>query len=141
MSVKIKFKKLREDSQLPKRMTPGAGGFDMYSTERKDLTPGNSVVFDSGIAMAIPEGYVGIISPRSGLASTKIIKPGARIIDSDFRGEVKINLHNHGKDTLEICVGDRVAQLVVVKGLTDWEEVDELDETERGSGGFGHTGV
>lgn len=137
--MKIQFKLNHKDAQLPKRGTEGAAGFDLYAPERVDIPSGASYLVDTGVSMAIPENWMGQINPRSSMA-VKRIRIGARIIDSDFRGSVKINLHNDSDETYEIVKGDRIAQICFMQVLTDFIEVDELDDSERASGGFGSTG-
>ena len=142
--IKIKFKKLKEDSILPEYMSNGSSGADIFSGENITISPGNISLVPTGFSMAIPEGYEGQIRPRSGLALkhgiTVLNAPGT--IDSDYRGEVKIILINLGKENFIINKGDRIAQLVIgeVKRPA-FQLVAELDETERNEGGFGHTGI
>lgn len=127
--------------QNPNRATSGSGGFDLYSTVRVDIPPGCNAKIGTGIKMAIPEGWVGIICPRSGVAAKSRVVPGARIIDSDYRGEIFIDLHNRGQDTFEVLKGERYVQIIFVPVNTNLQYVDSLDDvTERGTGGFGSTG-
>lgn len=127
--------------QGPNRATSGSGGFDLYSTVRVDIPPGCNAKIGTGIKMAIPEGWVGIICPRSGVAAKSRVVPGARIIDSDYRGEIFIDLHNRGQDVFEVLKGERYVQIIFVPVNTNLEYVDTLDDvTERGAGGFGSTG-
>lgn len=127
--------------QNPNRATSGSGGFDLYSTVRVDIPPGCNAKIGTGIKMAIPEGWVGIICPRSGVAAKSRVVPGARIIDSDYRGEIFIDLHNRGQDVFEVLKGERYVQIIFVPVNTNMEYVDSLDDvTERGTGGFGSTG-
>ena len=128
---------------LPAYATAGAAGMDVVSAEDVTLAPGARHAVATGLALAIPAGYEVQVRPRSGLALKHGITvpntPGT--IDSDYRGELKVILINHGTDAFEIRRGDRVAQLVlapVTQGA--WVEVSELDETARGEGGFGSTG-
>lgn len=126
-------------------MTPHAAGMDLYADIREDilLEPGCRALVGTGIAIALPDGYEAQVRPRSGLALkhgiTMLNTPGT--IDADYRGEIGVIVVNHGSDPFVIKRGERVAQLVVAP-VTRAEliEVDELDETLRGSGGFGHTG-
>ncbi len=129
---------------LPNYATLGAAGMDVVSAEELTLAPGARHAVASGFAMAIPPGFEVQVRPRSGLALkhgiTCLNTPGT--IDSDYRGEVKVILANLGSEAFEIKRGDRIAQLVVApvqRGA--FSEVDSLDETARGSGGFGSTGV
>ena len=128
---------------LPAYATEGAAGMDVLSAETVNIAPGRRYAVATGLAVAIPDGYEIQVRPRSGLALKHGITvpntPGT--IDSDYRGELKVILINHGEDTFAIARGDRIAQLVVApvtQGV--WEEVEDLDDTDRGSGGFGSTG-
>ena len=132
------------DLPLPAYATDGAAGMDVVSAEELTLSPGARHAVATGFAMAIPEGYEVQVRPRSGLALkhgiTCLNTPGT--IDSDYRGEVKVILANLGTDPFEIKRGDRIAQLVPAPVLrAALQEVASLDATERGSGGFGSTGV
>ena len=138
----IKFKKLDDTAVIPQRKTAGAAGFDIYATSSGLVRQGYTTVIDTGIAAAIPPGYVGLIQPRSGLAFSHGVDTMAGTIDSDYRGEIKVELTTFDKfSALTVFPGDRIAQLVVVPFIGDAEEVDELDDTERGTNGFGSTGV
>lgn len=128
---------------LPAYATSGAAGMDVLSAESVTLKPGQRHAVATGLAMAIPQGFEIQVRPRSGLALKHGISvpntPGT--IDSDYRGELKIILINHGSDEFTIARGDRVAQLVLAPVVqASWDEVEELDETARGEGGFGSTG-
>ena len=138
----VKIKKLHEDAVVPDLATLGSAGFDLVATEKVLCAPNNRYVVGTGLAMAIPPGWEGQVRPRSGLAFkqglTVLNAPGT--IDADYRGEVKVIIYNTGP-VHEIQPGDRIAQLLIKKvPKVKFEEVDELDETERGSGGFGSTG-
>ena len=144
-TVTVAIKRLAhgEGLELPRYATPGAAGMDVVSAEDVTLAPGACHAVATGLAMAIPHGFEIQVRPRSGLALKHGITvpntPGT--IDSDYRGELKVILINHGNAPFAIARGDRVAQLVlapVTQGI--WEEVEELDDTVRGSGGFGSTG-
>lgn len=128
---------------LPGYATPGAAGMDVLSAEDVTIAPGARHAVATGLALAIPEGFEVQVRPRSGLALKHGITvpntPGT--IDSDYRGELKVILINHGAEPFAIARGDRVAQLVLAPVTrAAWHEVSELDETERGEGGFGSTG-
>ena len=128
---------------LPAYSTPGAAGMDVVSAEHVTLAPGARHAVATGFAVAIPTGYEIQVRPRSGLALKHGISvpntPGT--IDSDYRGELKVIVINHGNEPFAIARGDRIAQLVLAPvTLAWWEEVAELDETKRGTGGFGSTG-
>lgn len=136
----IQFKLLTQDAKAPKRATEHSAGFDIYAPERVDIPAGQSYLVGTGVSMAIPNGWVGIVNPRSSVAAKKKVRVGARVIDADYRGEVFINLHNDSDETFEIVKGDRIAQLVVTPFMGDSIVVGELDDTVRGNGGFGSTG-
>lgn len=122
-----------------------AAGADLYACLEEDVSiaPGQTVFIPTGLAMALPKGYVGLVYARSGLACKQDLAPANKVgvIDSDYRGEFMIALHNHGAETRSIKHGDRIAQLVVTPILhPSYEEAETLDETARGTGGFGSTG-
>ncbi|MBU2342567.1 MAG: dUTP diphosphatase, partial [Alphaproteobacteria bacterium] len=128
---------------LPAYATPGAAGMDVVAAEAVELAPGARHAVATGFALAIPEGYEIQVRPRSGLALKHGIgvpnAPGT--IDSDYRGELKIILVNHGAESFAVARGDRIAQLVLAPVVrAGWEEVADLDPTDRGEGGFGSTG-
>jgi dUTP pyrophosphatase len=144
-SVPVLVKRLAhgEGLDLPAYATDGAAGMDVLAAEDVELAPGGRHAVATGLSVAIPAGYEIQVRPRSGLALKHGLSmpnaPGT--IDSDYRGELKIILINHGSDLFAIRRGDRIAQLViapVVRG--SWLEVETLDETARGEGGFGSTG-
>jgi dUTP pyrophosphatase len=144
-SVPVPVKRLPhfEGLELPAYATEGAAGMDVLAAEDVSLAPGGRHAVATGLAFAIPPGFEIQVRPRSGLALKHGITvpntPGT--IDSDYRGELKVILINHGAETFEIRRGDRVAQLVVAPVTrASWLKVDELDRTERGEGGFGSTG-
>jgi dUTP pyrophosphatase len=143
--LKIKVKKLRSRAQLPRYMSRHAAGMDVFACPEEELVvePGCRAVVPTGIAMAIPVGFEAQVRPRSGLALhrgvTLVNAPGT--IDADYRGELGIILINHGTEKFVISDGDRIAQLVFAPVQTaTFEQVDDLDETDRNDGGFGHTG-
>lgn len=142
----VKVKKLREDAVVPAYGSTAAAGADLYACLDKDqveIAPGETVMISTGIAMEIPEGFVGLLYARSGLASKKGLAPANKVgvIDSDYRGEIKVALHNHSQKAASIEQGERVAQLVIAPFLkAAFEETTELSNTERGTGGFGSTG-
>jgi dUTP pyrophosphatase len=132
------------DLPLPSRGTPGAAGFDLRSNVDAVIRPGNRMLIQTGFTVAIPHGWSGFVCPRSGLALkhgiTVLNAPG--IIDADYRGELGVILQNLGDTRFQVNRGDRIAQLVLTRILvTDLQEVDDLDDTERGEGGFGSTGI
>lgn len=141
----IRFKKLNEHAVVPTYGSEFSAGADLYACIDGDITiePGSTVLIKTGLAMEIPTGYAGLIYARSGLATKKGLAPANKVgvIDSDYRGELMVALHNHSKETQVIEPQERIAQLVItpfLKGI--FEEVDTLDETTRGTGGFGSTG-
>ena len=143
--VKVLFKRLNQKAKLPSYKTSGSSGMDLMACVDESITikPNESKLIPTGIAIAIPEGTEVQIRPRSGLAAKSSISvlntPGT--IDSDYRGELKIILFNHGKDEFTVNDEDRVAQMVLMPILkVEIEETNELPETIRGSGGFGSTG-
>ena len=145
MTISIRLTRLPhgEDLPLPSYATPGAAGMDVVAAEDVDLAPGQRHAVATGFRVAIPEGYEIQVRPRSGLAFKHGITvpntPGT--IDSDYRGELKVLLINHGGETFAIRRGERIAQLVpAAVTLATFEEVAELEDTARGAGGFGSTG-
>ncbi|WP_297452397.1 dUTP diphosphatase [uncultured Corynebacterium sp.] len=141
----VRVKKLHEDAVIPQRAHADDAGVDLSSAEDVVLAPGQRALVGTGIAIALPAGTVGLVHPRSGLAFKKglsiVNAPGT--IDAGYRGELKVCLINLDPDNVvEVAKGDRIAQLVVQKvELSPMVVVDELDETERGEGGHGSTGV
>ena len=145
MGLRVRIKRLRRDASLPRYMTSHAAGMDLAAAidEPIMLAARERASVGTGIAISLPEGYEAQIRPRSGLATrqgiTLLNSPGT--IDADYRGEIRVILINHGSEAVTIRAGDRIAQMIVGPvARVDWVEVDELDETERGRGGFGHTG-
>ena len=145
MSIPVEVKRLShgEGLNLPVYATEGSAGMDVVSAEDVTLAPGARYPVATGLALAIPQGYEIQVRPRSGLALKHGITvpntPGT--IDSDYRGELKVILINHGAEDFVIARGDRVAQLVLAPVVqAAWQEVEELDATQRGAGGFGSTG-
>jgi dUTP pyrophosphatase len=133
-----------EGLPLPQSMSSSAAGMDLFAAEDATLEAGETKLVSTGLRIAVPEGYEAQIRPRSGLALHHSITipnaPGT--IDADYRGVVKVILHNLGKNPFHVQRGDRIAQMVIAKvERAEWDEVDELPDTPRGSGGFGHTGV
>ena len=142
--LKIKFKKLNENAVMPTFGSKYAAGADLYSAEEElVIMPNETAFIGTGIACAIPNNCVGLIFARSGLACKKGLAPANKVgvIDSDYRGEIKVALHNHSKEPQTVLKGERVAQMVITNYFpVDYIEVDCLDETKRGEGGFGSTG-
>ena len=139
----LELQKVNDLAVPPKRANPGDSGLDLYSVEELTITPGETKAIGTGWKMAVPVGYEIQIRPRSGLALKKQItvgnSPGS--VDANFRGEVKVILINEGKNDFEVRVGDKIAQMVIAE-VTLWEPiiVESLEDTKRGTGGFGSTG-
>lgn len=139
--MQIRVKRTRAHVDIPKYAHPGDAGLDLCAAEKHWVPPLGTVRIPTGIAVAIPEGYQGEVRPRSGLAS-KGIHVILGTIDSGYRGEIEVVLFNSTGDFYTVRWGDRIAQLVIMPVVrADLVEVDELDETERGTDGFGSTGV
>jgi dUTP pyrophosphatase len=142
--TELPIRRLRDGAVLPSRAYPGDAGLDLSAVEAAELGPGEGATIGTGLAIALPDGYAGFVLPRSGLASKHAIgvlnSPG--LIDSGYRGEVRVILHNHGVETFRVEPGMRIAQLVVVavEGVR-LVEVDDLPGTERGEGGHGSSGI
>ena len=144
--MEVKIKRIREDAKIPQRGSTAAAGADLYACFDGgwiDIAPGDTVMVPTGIAVEIPEGYAGLILARSGMASKRDLAPANKVglIDSDYRGEIIVALHNHGALQQTVEKYERVAQLMIVPyAAADYTEVDELTNTDRGEGGFGSTG-
>ena len=145
MSFSMNIKKLNDNARLPTYGSEFSAGADLYACEESEvvIAPGQTRLIHTGLAMAIPEGLVGLIYARSGLASKKGLAPANKVgvIDSDYRGEIMVALHNHSSEPQTVAVGERIAQIVFAPFYAaDFNLVDELDDTARGAGGFGSTG-
>lgn len=144
--MNIKIKKLNADAIIPTRGSEKAAGYDLYACIESDAVtiPAHSTAkIGTGLAIAVPDGYFGAIFARSGLAAKQGLRPAncVGVADSDYRGEYIVALHNDTDEDKVIAKGERIAQLVVMPYLSvEFDEVEELDETERGAGGFGSTG-
>jgi dUTP pyrophosphatase len=142
--VTLPFKRLSAAARTPTRAHDGDAGFDLYAAEAARLEPGERASVGTGIAVAIPEGHAGLVLPRSGLAArhgiTLVNAPG--LIDAGYRGEVRVLLLNtDAAEAFDVAPGDRIAQLVVTPfAAPELVELDDLDETVRGAGGFGSSG-
>ena len=141
----IRIKKLRPNAQMPVYSTKGAAGADLCACLDEPVTilPGETKMLPIGLAIEIPEGYVGLVHARSGLATKRGIAPANKVgvIDSDFRGEMMAALHNHGTEPQTIAPGERVLQMLIMPVVqAAFQEADELTDTERGAGGWGSTG-
>lgn len=143
--MKIKVKKLHPDAKLPTFSTPYAAGADLYALAEKDIVinPHQTVFVTTGLSFEIPDGYAGLVYARSGLASKNNLAPANKVgvIDSDYRGEAFVALHNHGETPQTVSNGQRIAQLIVTPiPFVEYEETTDLSPTERGAGGFGSSG-
>ena len=139
----IRVKKLHHAAKLPRYWSEYAAGADLYAAEGVLIPAGETAFVRTGIAVELPAGTVGLVYARSGLACKQDLAPANKVgvIDCDYRGEVMVALHNHGKAERRVEAGDRIAQLVVAPYLkADFEESEELSDTVRGAGGFGSTG-
>lgn len=146
MKQQVKIKKLNDKAILPTYGSTYSAGADLYACMDETVTiqPGETVLVKTGLAMAIPEGYAGLIYARSGLATKKGLAPANKVgvVDADYRGEVMVPLHNHSRMAVDVAHGERIAQMVITPFLTaEYMLTDELNETERGEGGFGSTGT
>lgn len=141
--VQVNFRRLDRELPTPGHAHDGDGGVDLYSAQDLILGPGESASVPTGVAVQIPPGHAGLVTPRSGLAARHGIgilnAPG--LVDAGYRGEIRVVVINHGTEKFEIQRGDRVAQLVVVPVVAqEWVEVEELEASDRGADGFGSTG-
>ena len=143
----IKFKKLNDNAQAPLVASAQAAGADLFCASNEDeifIPPHSTAIVGTGIAVEIPEGYVGLVFARSGVATKRDLAPANKVgvIDSDYRGEIQVAMHNHGEYGQSVSANERIAQLVVVPYVVcEYEQSEELGETERGDGGFGSTGT
>ncbi|MDD3304412.1 MAG: dUTP diphosphatase [Clostridia bacterium] len=144
--MKIKMKKLNSNAMMPSRGSEKAAGYDLYAyieNEIIEIKPHDTIKVGTGLSFEIPDGYFGAIFARSGLAANQGVRPAncVGVIDSDYRGEYIVPLHNDTNESRIITNGDRIAQLIVMPYLdSEIEEVDELNQTSRDVGGFGSTG-
>ena len=141
----IRVKKLRDNAILPTYGSNGAAGADLYACLESEIVimPGESAFVPTGLAMEIPDNCAGLIYARSGLACKRGLAPANKVgvVDSDYRGEFMVVLHNHGTTAQTVSHGERIAQLVITPVFTPgFCEVNELSDTQRASGGFGSTG-
>ncbi len=144
--MELKIKKLNKSAVIPSYGSASAAGADLYACEGGEVTikSGETKLIHTGIAMEIPEGYVGLVYARSGIAVKRGLAPANKVgvIDSDYRGEIMVAIHNHSETDQTIADAERIAQIVITPYLTvDFVETEELDETQRGAGGFGSTGT
>ena len=143
--MKVSVKKLNDKAVVPTYGSPFSAGGDLYSAEESEVVigPGKTAMIGTGLAMEIPEGYVGLIYARSGLATKRGLAPANKVgvIDSDYRGEIKVALYNQSDAPQAVAAGERIAQIVIAPFLhAEYEVKETLSDTERGEGGFGSTG-
>ena len=137
----LRFKRLDAQAVLPARGSLLAAGLDICAIEDLTIQPGERALARTGLAVAIPEGYYGRVAPRSGLATKKGLDVLAGVIDADYRGEILCLLYNTGDEAIQLSAESKICQLIIEKIITPtavW--ADDIDQTERGSGGFGSTG-
>ena len=143
--MKIKVERLNKDIELPKYQHFGEdAGLDLHAAEELVIKSGDYKLIKTGLKIAVPKGYAAFVYPRSGLALKKgvTVLNADGVIDSGYRGEIGVILINHGENDFKVNLNDRIAQLIIQKVNTiEWDEVDKLSESQRGEGGFGHTGV
>lgn len=139
-NLKIKFKKMNPNAVMPKQGTAGAAGFDLTAVSLKVTE--TTLKYDTGIAVEIPPGYVGLVFPRSSVCKTGLsLANGVGVIDQDFRGSISLVFYKGAELIEAYSYGDRIGQLLIVPiPAVEFMEVDELSETERGAGGYGSTG-
>ena len=145
-NIQVKVKKLKDNAIMPTRGTEYAARADLYACIDSPviIAPHETVMIGTGLAMEIPEGYAGLIYPRSGIASKRGLAPANKVgvVDPDYRGEFMVAMHNHSSKPASVEPGERIVQLVITPFLTaSFTEADELSDTVRGAGGFGSTGV
>lgn len=143
MADMIRFVKLDPAAKAPVRGSAQAAGVDLCAINATDILPGHTAAVHTGIAVELPEGYVGLIFARSGIATRRGLAPSNKVgvIDADYRGELIVSLYNQSAETQSVFAGERIAQMCVVPCLmADFVEADSLSGTERGEGGFGSTG-
>ncbi|NXJ73445.1 DUT protein, partial [Trogon melanurus] len=140
--ARLRFTRLSENASAPSRGSARAAGYDLYSAYDCVIPPMEKAVVKTDIQIALPSGCYGRVAPRSGLAAKHFIDVGAGVIDEDYRGNVGVVLFNFSKENFEVKKGDRIAQLICERiCYPELEEVQALDDTERGEGGFGSTGT
>lgn len=141
--MKVNVKKLTESAKLPSYGSEYAAGADLYASEGVLIGAGETKFVHTGIAVELASGTVGLVYARSGMACKQDLAPANKVgvIDADYRGEIMVALHNHGKETRKVESGDRIAQFVIAPYYTaEFIEAEELSDTVRGAGGFGSTG-
>ena len=139
--MKVEIQKVHADAKVPSYAHPGDAGMDLFAVEASSIAPGERALVATGIAMKIPEGYVGLIWDKSGLAAKKGLTMLGGVIDSGYRGEIKVVVQNLGSEDFEVVSGNKIAQLLIQPVFQpELVEVESLDATSRGDGGFGSTG-
>ena len=144
--MRVNIKKLNENAQIPTYGSPCSAGADLYACIDGEMViaPGKTALVKTGLSMELEDGFVALIYARSGLATKRGLAPANKVgvIDSDYRGEIMVALHNHSDAEQKIENGERIAQMVITPYIkADFFEVEELSDTERGVGGFGSTGT
>ena len=144
--MRVNIKKLNENAQIPTYGSPCSAGADLYACIDGEMViaPGKTALVKTGLSMELEDGFVALIYARSGLATKRGLAPANKVgvIDSDYRGEIMVALHNHSDAEQKIENGERIAQMVITPYIkAEFSEVDELSDTERGAGGFGSTGT
>ena len=144
--IQVKVKKMRENANLPRYGSACAAAADLYASldTPRTIDPGETAMIGTGVAVEIPEGYVGLVYARSGIACKRGLAPANKVgvVDSDYRGEIFVALHNHGTQAQTVENGERIAQLMIAPYYTaDFCESAELSDTTRGEGGVGSTGT
>lgn len=143
MMETVNIRLLNDNAKVPKKGTEYSAGYDLYSVSDTEIKSGEAKLVSTGIAAEIPNGYFGGVFARSGLAVKEGLRPAncVAVIDSDYRGEIKVPLYNDSKEDRVITEGERIAQLIIIPFLSvQFNEVETLSETKRGEGGFGSTG-
>lgn len=145
-AIPVEIKKIDSNAIIPTRGTSESAGADLYANINNpiSISPQQTKMIGTGISMKIPDGFVGLIYPRSGISVKRDLAPANKVgvIDSDYRGEIMVALHNHGTTSKTINPNERIAQIVFTEYYVPiFNEVEELDDTERGEGGFGSTGA
>ncbi|MGN0818846.1 MAG: dUTP diphosphatase [Christensenellaceae bacterium] len=142
--MEVRIKKLCDEAVIPVYQTVESAGADLHSTEETVIEPSRTKLIKTGLAMELPSGFVGLIYARSGLATKRGLAPANKVgvIDSDYRGEIMVALHNHSQETQTVAKGERIAQLVIAPVYqAQFQVVDDISDTQRGKGGFGSTGT
>lgn len=140
--MELQIKKLDENAKVPHFAHDTDAGMDIFTVEDATIQPGERQFLKTGIAMAIPHGYAALVWDKSGIAAKRGLKTLAGVLDADYRGEVMIGLHNLSDEPQTFAAGDKIAQILIQKvEQPSITEVEELDDTDRGEGGFGSTGT